>query len=265
MTAPDPADAAPTIGVRLEGDEVPAKDFFDAGRCLLDLLSEVGRSVSGGKDLEWRLSGLSLGSAGLVLQPKPGAANEPDAATAISRTLSGLAEMDETARRPAHFTDKALRSARKLGRIAEPRREPIVVSGDSGSTAVRIPISGRLAAHVDRLTPSPHKATGSVEGRMETLMIRGQTAFAVYDTLSGHRVECRCDRETLDEALAHFGKRVVVSGEVHYGGDGKPKFVIVNRLRPLGDRPLPEPEEMVGLLEDDPISISEWSRYVREK
>ena len=238
MTAPAPSDATPTIGLHLEGDEVLAKTFVHTAQCLLDILSEVGRSVSGGQNLEWRLSELSLGSARLAMQPNSGAAREHHAAAAISRTISGLAELAETAQRPAHFTHKALRRARTLGSLAATAPERVRASSSGRSVAARTcSITTELATHAHRVMRTPPPEIGSIDGILEAVSIHGQVAFAVQDPLTGDRVDCRCDRPTLDRAVPHLGKRVFVRGEIHYRSDGEPKSLQVESFEPLGGGP----------------------------
>lgn len=147
------------------------------------------------------------------------------------------------------------------------RETPTVASrpeDDEAPAAILSPAGGP-EERTARSLPSAHRATGSVEGRLEALTIHGRNSFTVFDTLTGHAVECRCDRETLDRAAAHLGKRLLVKGEIHYGADDKPKWVEVEWFRLLGAGPLPRNEDMVGLFADDPIPIDEWSRYVRAK
>ena len=235
---PDPSDAVPTIGLHLEGDEVMAKTFVHIAQCLLDILLEVGRSVSGGKNLEWRLSELSLGSARLAMQPNSGAAREHHAAAAISRTISGLAELAETAQHPAHFNHKALRRARTLGTLAAAAPERVRASSSGRSVATRTcSITSELAAHADRVMRTPPPEIGSIDGILEAVSIHGQVAFAVHDPLTGDRIDCRCDRPTLDRAVPHLGKRVFVSGDIHYRADGKPKSLQAESFEPLGGGP----------------------------
>ena len=239
ITAPAPSDAAPTIGLHLEGDEVMAKTFVRAGQCLLDILSEVGRSVSGGTNLEWRFSDLSLGSARLAMQPKSGAAREHHAAAAISRTISGLADLAETAQCPAHFTHKALRRARTLGTLAAAAPERVRASSSGCSIAARTcSITGELATHAHRVMRTPPPEIGAIDGILEAVSIHGRVAFVVHDPITDDRVECRCDRSTLDRAVPHLGNRVFVSGEIHYRADGEPKSLQVDSLDILNEEPI---------------------------
>lgn len=266
MTAPDPSDAVPTIGLHLEGDEVTAETFVHAAQCLLDILSEVGRSVSGGKNIEWRLSVLSLGSARLAMQPKSGAVHEHDAAAAISRTISGLAQMAETARHPAHFTHKALKRARTLGALAgaAPARVHASSSGRS-INAQTCTVTGDLATHANRLMRTPPPEIGSIDGILEAVSIHGRVAFVVHDPLTRDRIECRCDRPTLDRAVPHLGRRVFVSGAIHCRADGEPKSLQVQSFELLGGPSLPQVEDVRGLLAGDPLPMAESAGCAKEK
>lgn len=261
ITAPAPSDAVPTIGLHLEGDEVMAKTFVRAAQCLLDILSEVGRSVSGGKNLEWRFSDLSLGSARLAMQPKSGAAREHHAAAAISRTISGLAELAETAQHPAHFTHKALTRARTLGTLAAAAPERIRASSSGRSIAARTcSITRELATHARQAMRRPPPEFGSIDGILEAVSIHGQVAFVVYDPLTNDRVECRCDRPTLDRAVPRLGKRVFVSGEIHYRADGEPMSLQVDSLDIPDERSLLEVEDVRGPFAGGPFPTAESAR-----
>lgn len=259
-------ETVPTVTLRLDGDDVSAEAFLDAARSLLDLLSEVGRSLSAEKAISWRVSDLSTGSAAIALQPEP-ASDRDHAGDTISSTVGGLAEMDSADTRPRHFSDKAVRSARKLGQLAGADGAGVVLQASGCPVGERVQVlSGRVEANGRQMLrrPSPREY-GSVEGTLEALTIHGQDAFAVYDAITGKRIECVCDREMLEQAIEHLGKRVLVRGEIRRPGDGKSKTVIVEGFRRLGVGPLPQAEDVQGMFADDPIDIEEWSRYVREK
>lgn len=266
MTPPAPAEIIPTVSLRLDGDEVSADAFLEAARSLLDLLSEVGRSLSEQRAIAWRISDLSTGSANLALQPTP-ATDRAHAGRTISSTVGGLAEMDADGTRPPHFSDKALRSATKLGRLAGRDGTHVALRAAGGPGGERLQVlSGRVEVHGRQMLrrPSPREY-GSVEGTLEALTIHGQDAFSVYDAITGKRIECVCDRETLERATEHLGKRVLVSGEIRHPGDGESKKVIVESFQLLGVGPLPQAEDVRGMFADDPVDIEEWSRYVREE
>lgn len=255
---------APSVALRFDGDGVPAEAFLEAAKSLLEILSEVGRSLSDRQTVSWCIGHFDGGSGAVALRPAADD-DQADAARAITSTVRGLAEMDASALRPAHFSDKALQFARRLGKVAGQREPGIALSASGGPTGERVQVvSGRVEAHARQALRRPREY-GSVEGTVEALTIHGKSAFSVYDSVTGKRVECVCDRETIERVIEHLGKRINVRGEFRYGSDEEPKKVIVEDFRLLGVGPLPQAEDVLGLFADDPIDIEEWSRYVRGK
>lgn len=262
MTAPTRAESVPAVTLRLGGDAVPADGFLDAAESLLEILSEVGRSLSHRRTVSWRLSRTDGGGVAIAL--RPAAEDDPaHAAGVITATVCGLAEMDASTERPAHFSDKALRFARRIGEVAGQQGAGIELSTSGVPAGDRVQVlSGRVEAHGLQMLRRPREY-GSVEGTLGALTIHGRNAFSVYDAITGKRIECICDRETLEQVIEHLGKRVLVRGEIRHPGDGKSKRVLVKGFRLLGVGPLPQAEDVRGLFADDPVDIEEWSRYVR--
>lgn len=255
---------APSVALRLDWDAVPADGFLEAAKALLEILSEVGRSLSDRKTVSWCIAHFDGGGSAIAL--RPAAEDDPaHAAGVITATVCGLAEMDASTLRPAHFSDKALRFARRLGAVAGQQGAGIELSASGGPAGERVQVlSGRIEAHGRQMLRRPREY-GSVEGTLGALTIHGRNAFSVYDAITGKRIECVCDRETIEEVIQHLGKRVSVSGELRYGSDEEPKKVLVEDFRLLGVGPLPQAEDVRGLFADDPVDIEEWSRYVRER
>ena len=107
-------------------------------------------------------------------------------------------------------------------------------------------------------------AFGSLEGRLEAVTVHNSTAFSIYDSTTGRRILCNCNRETLDSAIKHFDKPVSVSGEVTFSVQGEATSMRVDEIRPLGIGPLPQAKDIRGLFSAHRIDIDEWSRFVRE-
>ena len=255
------------VGVSLDGDKIPAEAFIRAAECLTRLLSEVDRSASGERRLDWRIAGLSTGSASMVLQPVGLKGGDDDhGARIIGLTFSGFSTLEALAERPDHFTDEALARTEALAQLADDQVAHVAVFSEGGNEpGRRLEITKRLGANASVAIGAASTAIGSVEGTLEALTIHGQDAFAVYDSITGRRIDCRCDRETVDQAVAFLGRRILVHGKVRYDRQGQPKSVTVESMEALGEPPLTQPEEIRGLFADDPVDLAEWSRYVREK
>ena len=254
----------PTIGLRFDRVEVPARLFLRAARALFQLVRAFERSRRRETKIVWSVARRDLRVATVAFEARDPGHREPAVAT-IGEVLSCLRQLEESARYPLTVDGRALQRARTLGAAAGAAGGRIEVWAGDASGEREVFVTVRSATHAERLARRPNKETGSVEGRMEGLTIHGPTAFFIYDALTGTRVECRCDRGMLDRAAAHLGKRMIATGKMRYGKDGKLATVLVDSFRLLGVGPLPQPEDIVGLLKDHPISIPEWSRYVREK
>ena len=124
-------------------------------------------------------------------------------------------------------------------------------------------ISNHLVAHVDELIGTASVAIGALEGMLEALTIRGATTFSIYDSIGGRRVECKCDRDMLDSAIRHVGKRVSVSGEVSYNAAGDATSIKVDAVQAFQSNP-PQARDIRGLFSEYKVDLSEWSRFVRE-
>lgn len=255
------------IGLSLAGDDIPLEVFINAAGELSGLLSELEFAVSGARDLHWFISDLRMGSASLAVRPEPEPRYGPDCADRIIATaLSGLSKIEKEPSRPDHFTDDALKRAKALAVSVAPDRGSIAVFGGEGSTpAQRVPLTSRLVVHVDQLMGTTSMAIGSVEGALEALSIHGGVQFAIYDAITDRRIQCRCDRETLDQVIEYLGCRLSVSGEVRFNVRGEPTSIKVDSFSPLGRGPLPQAKDMRGLFSDDKVDINEWSRYVRKQ
>lgn len=109
-------------------------------------------------------------------------------------------------------------------------------------------LSNNLVAHVDELIGAASVAVGSLEGTLEAVTIHDTVAFSIYDAITNHRVECKCDREILDLAITrHFGKRVSVSGLVSYNVQGDATSIKVDDVQALGNAYLPQANDIRGL------------------
>ena len=254
----------PAIGLRFDRVEVPARVFLRAARALFQLVRAFERSRQGETKIVWSVTRPDLRVAAVAYEAREPGHRERAVAT-IGEVLSYLRQLEES---PRHFLvaeGQALRRARTLGGAARAADARIEVWAEDASGESAVFVTARSAAHAEGLARPPGTEIGSVEGRMEGLTVHGRTAFFIYDSSTDARVECRCDRETLDRAAAHLGKRMIATGEMRYGADGKAAKVLVESFDLLEVGPLPQIEDIRGLLKDDPISIPEWSRYVREK
>ena len=255
------------IGFSLKGKDIPLKAFNEAARNLLDFLVDLDVSVSGNQNLDWDIFELKTGSANLLVKPTLKRNEGEDYGDEIiSSALRGIDLIEQEPTRPDYFTDRILKKAKEFGLIANGKVERIIVSGKAkNATQQSVSISPRIVEHVDKVIGTSSVAIGAVEGVLETLTIHGGATFAIYDVIASRRIECICNRETLDDLLLHLEKRLLVKGEVRFNIGGEPTSVKVESFRLLEGEDLPQAKDLRGLFSKDKVSIDEWSQFVRNK
>ena len=265
-SAMDPAGNKQQVGFRLAGDDVVADKFIAVASKLTGLLKELEASMTGEQDVEWQIVDLQVGSASFAVAPHLRPSTSAATATAvIGAALEGLATVEDTVRRPPHFTDQVLRSAKSLVNAKKDETNALAVFGRVDGAHRQVTLSSHLVAHVDELIGTASVAVGSLEGTLEAVTIHDTVAFSIYDAITNRRVECKCDRETLDLAIGqHFGKRVSVGGLVSYNVQGDATSIRVKDVRALGNAHLPQAKDIRGLFSDHKVDIDEWARFVRE-
>lgn len=254
------------IGFSLAGEGIPVDAFLDAGQALSELLSELDLVISGSKrSRKWHIADLSTGSANFTMSPS---LQDHESALMISSALSGIARIDKEAEYPTFFTDDALLKAKKFAGIISEAVERIAIFGNPGNGKTqRVPVTQRIAAHVDQLIGTSTVALGEIEGTLETLTIHNGTEFGIYEAISSRRVRCICDRETLNELTdpTRLGRRVVVQGEGRFNVRGEPTSVTVKSYRILRNRDeLPQAKDIRGLFAKKKIDMKEWAEQIRE-
>lgn len=263
MPAAAPAETAPTIGLHLDGPEIPARTVLDAAGSLLALLDEVGRSLPDAGRINWQVADHRGGSA-IAAFRAPHAAAGPAAAT-IARVISGLRDLEVSGSRPEHFTGAALATAATLATLmTRPRGEFRIFSERADLEIPTVEITNRSLAALDRPGPDHWKSTGSVRGVLEMMTIHGVSKLVVYDPLTGDRTDCHCAPEKIHEATALFGKQVVVQGEITRDSTGK-RLTSVHSIAAVETKAPFRFEDYFGLFADDPVDLEEWSRYIREE
>ena len=261
MPATAPAETAPTVGLRLDGPEFPARTVLDAAGALLALLGEVNRSLPGARQIDWQMADHRSGNTIAVFRA-PRAVVRPAAVT-IARTVSGLRDLEVSGSRPEHFSSAALATtARLAARLTRAGSGGRVFSEGVDLETPSVEITNRSLAALEQLGPSHWEATGSVRGVLEMMTIHGVSKLAVFDPLTGERTDCHCTPEKVHEATALFGKQVVVRGQIVRDSTGK-RLTSVHSVAAVDTGAPFRFEDYFGLFADNPVDLEEWSRYIR--
>src|SRR5579871_5121448 len=157
---------------------------------VVDILGDVEASTAETPrpKTEWQVVNATVNSP---LNIAIGPAGDSDYITrrAMNAAVSGMRQIEHSASMiPPHFTYHTLERAKKLVAVLNDGIARLLLVPPDGETLV---LTQRTAAHVDELLPSPHEEIGSFEGRLETLSIHKTKTFAIWDEVTGARIECR--------------------------------------------------------------------------
>lgn len=226
-------------------DAAGAPPATDSVRQLLALIEGL---PSDGGELDWRLVAVSLNSplrAELkAFTPK---GDEAPEARLTSAAETAFALLDATNDNEPEKAARALsgEDRKRLRAFLSPMKDrtgkfQVLVSGKFDRT-VRAERAQQVLAAISR--PSRKRAAefGSVEGQiLAATTYYGSPALRVRKFLSDEEVLCVFDRaeaaeigatHTLDEVWT--GQRVVVTGKITYGGEGKGQVVHASAMRAL--------------------------------
>ena len=241
---------ATTVSLHLEG-QVTLRRLGEALDAWTELLREVAADVAGatGRDaVRFIVTQAKAGSFDLAARPQPAKQTVPAAVMPrIAKTLtSGLRTLERRATRPKHFNDTALLRVRDLARLTSPETPTVKI----GNGTDQIRLSTRLIENVEAVLAPEITSIGTVEGKLEGLIIHGKNRFLIYDPLTGHKVTCFfSERIPYDDVIRAFGKRVAVTGIIRSRRSGERVDVQARQLHVMPpDDELPSAAEMLGVL-----------------
>ena len=246
---------ATRITLRIDGPGVPAADFARAIKTLNDVL-EANILGPDGRPVRWVVS-VEKGSNLVHFDPQADAESGPIAVSVgvvyenfeqLERGEDPMVALDRILGNDPHPPERFgvldLKRARTLAQLTR---------GASGVTSVeiltngrRLPLTGRTAAHVSEVLRPHYESKGSLRGRLDVLRNRGQAKAALYNDFYAEPVRCFVHdalwkevRRDLAEAFVE-GRRVNVTGTVHYRKDGTPISITSDDFEILNPVPLTE-------------------------
>lgn len=239
-----------SIRLHLDG-QVTLRRLGEALDAWTDLLQEVASNLAGatGRDaVRFIVTEAKAGSFDLAARPQAAKRNVPAAIIPrITKAItSGLQSLERRATRPKYFNDAALLKVRDLGKMTSPET-PVVKIGNG---AAPIPLSSRLIANIEAVLAPELESIGTVEGRLQGLIIHGKNRFLIFDPLSDRQVVCfisgNVEWQRVRDAI---GKRVAATGRIQSRRSGEKVSMIVSRFVELpDDSELPSAADVFGIL-----------------
>lgn len=237
------------IVVSLPSERVSLKSLSEALSLTSSLLTELDKAVTSGKSLEWQLSGLSFGSAEVIVIPKPRNAKVADRSSEVLQLFfDGLVTLESSNACPERYSKKALQLAKRVSLASQASNGLTFCIDVESRRSASLNITQHTSVAVDAILARKYRSYGSVEGVVE--VIHGvEDYFEILDILAKRRIRCNTEKASLQEiARLHFGRRLIVSGEITEDHVGHPKSVNVESFRPPAAKDnLPSPRDLIGL------------------
>jgi hypothetical protein len=225
------------IALELEGSKITAKNFRTCINNFFDMVDEVVTEYGGSKNSVVWLVDISPGSAKILLRPDmESSLLAPNQTQDLMSTITnGLELIENTGVKPEFFTEKALRKIATLSSTIGEEIASIKVgyNGRAGS------LTRRSIANVDTLLKTNYQDWGSVEGYLREISGKKTNHASVYEEISGKYIKCEVSWDKLLEMIPAFGKRVMVSGVIHYTKEGEIQKILVEDFEIF-----PEPEKL---------------------
>ena len=244
-----------TLTLRYDADEVSLSSLVKTATLWLDLVSRVSDEVTSPqarRAVRWVVVGITYASPlQIAIAPRPKKPDlDPRVITKMSEAVrNGIGQLQDRPLRPDYFTDAAVQTAKELAKLSSERGvRRIEVSNGHGSA---VAVTSQLVANVDKLVGPVVESYGTIEGRLEGLVVHGERRFFIYDSLANRQVTCHFgERISLTEIFQAFEKRVAATGLIRSKlGTGERVSVEVAQLEVFpSDDLLPPVTEILRLL-----------------
>ncbi|MGN6552519.1 MAG: hypothetical protein ACTHLW_02140 [Verrucomicrobiota bacterium] len=221
-----------TIEIKIDAKKLTPDRFLSAVESFFALVQGVSSNVAGDReDVHWVVE-VERGSAvvrGRVTNPTSVSQQSIDAICWGLRSLqSGSRSI------PAWFTNEEVRSSKRLADL---------IDGDNVQTisikngAAAEPLSRRIVESADAiLTGENYQAFGSIEGKVDSLSDKTSLICSITDPIYQREITCYfTNKDSAEEAVKGFRKRVLASGLIRYGKEGHPTSISVDKVHIFPD------------------------------
>ena len=233
---------------------------FSAAVNRLDGDANQGKTAS-----YYRIAALSYSSPARVTleaQPLPG---QPRTARKVVESLKQVAEAFDTDGDLYELDADLLGDIRNLARPVGTQVKNATLLFDNG----RIDLTPQIASRAELALASEEECEGSVEGMLEQINLHlGANTFHIYPEVGPRKVTCRFPSALYDEAVSAVGRRVEVSGTLHYRHRASfPHQIVVSQIEAFPpEEDLPDWEDLRGRAPDatGDLSSEEFVRELRD-
>jgi len=246
---------------------ITLRGFLTAVESALRILGDYDAAISGKArgTLDWIITDVSTGSLKIVTQSRSRLEDRNYGPEVADRFIEGWSVIEQQCVTPPYLSEQGMKQAKQLTRL-------IGREGMTGFVAASqtesVEITPQASANIEQLLKVRHCSIGSVEGKLETISIHGESRFIIYHSRSGKAVTCRVTRDKLPSMISTemLGRRIIASGKVCSNMKGEPLRVDAEDIKVLRrQEELPPTAALSGM---DPsftgkLSTEEYVRSLR--
>lgn len=226
-----------TITIELNGD-VSLGYFAQAMSHFSDLIQLLTKNISDNADIVWEIEDLQAGSAVATIRGCSEQSEAVDLVVSAYHTIGQHIAIQQLPPYSSNIRQKVSSLTNMIGdkitsiRFSTPYGESDIVRHMDGAKA-----------------PSITFAYGAVKGTVETLTIRKENKFTLYDTLFDRAVACYFEPDQKDLVRDIWGQTVIVSGYVGRNPEtGRPSIIRnIRDIERIADRARDSYQEARGI------------------
>jgi hypothetical protein len=254
-----------TILVTPRGDGLPLDTLLRTIDEMLHILKELDRFLSGSPrtTIDWVVTSVTYNSPLMLRVIGRKKVDAPFPGRVVDAYLRTLSEL-ESGVEPEGLSEASMTRALNLTRSIA--RDGIASMQFSAPNLPPVTPTARLAENVENIIKRRYYHEDAViEGRLQTISVRGEPHFFIYDVLNDRKTRCTFREGLIFKAMKAIGKRVAVEGRVRYAREGWPLSVEVEDVRELREATdLPQFAEGEGIDITGGIESAEYVRRLRD-
>jgi hypothetical protein len=216
------------IEIAIDATKLTPEKFVKAAEAFFSLIQGVAYNVGGEKDpVHWVVE-VDKGSAivrACVTNPTPKSEQSIDA---VCRGLRSL--QSGTRSIPPGFKHEELKASKKLTELIDGESVQTISIKNGAMPEI---LSHKIADAADAiLNGETYQAFGSLEGKVDSLSDKKSLICSITDPIYHCEITCYfTNNEAAEEAVKGFRKRVIASGLIRYGKEGRPTSISVDKIR----------------------------------
>ena len=213
---------------------ITLRGFLTAVESALKILGDYDAAISGKArgTLDWIITDVSTGSLKIVTQSRSRLEDRNYGPEVAARFIEGWSVIERQCITPAYLSEQGMKQAKQLTRLIGRRRHDRICNREPDQS---VEITPQASINIEQLLRVRHCSIGSVEGKLETISIHGESRFIIYHSRTGKAVTCRVTRDKLPSMISTemLGRRIIAFGKVCSNIKGEPLRVDAEDIKVL--------------------------------